>query len=918
MKLINAHLAAVAAAAFLAVACSNSTSDSIRQGKELLNKGELSSAVISFKNAVQNDASSSEARIALADALERTGDMVGAEQHFRQALVHGGNADDLAPRIALLLLDRGDYAILVKDFADRELALPAADSELRGIVALAHLALRQKDKAEAQLAKARVNGPAVRLAKAQMAILSNRPQEAVAEVEGVVREGKAPWWVLRAASRLYAARGDQANALAAMKSSYELAGWHQGVIGEYAEQLFEAGKSAEAKPLLNKLRKIAPRYWRTAFVEALFQMEEGKQDQAHDLVTKVLVALPEHIPSLLIAAKVELDRGELSSADSRLRKILFINPASIGALRMQLMLELRRNDLQAAAAILERALRLAPNDRGLLAASAELAWAKGDKTSAVKILARAAQTQPPRADILTQLAEMKFALGKRDEADQAIGQAIQLSRDNTSLRPGVFRALLNMRMLDKARDMAKVEMELRPKEPEPYLWMAAVVGSDGDEEAALAQIGRALDIRPDYYPALMALAKTATTADRAKQYDDRLQKAVDAGTKDARIYFDLAKRMRIAGTDADKVGALLDRSVAADPESVGLREAAIRHWLVWGKQDKALALATGGEAAHADNVAMKALAASTHEAAGNFEQAAAKYAELKARFPERVDWGLKHAQTLVRAGKVSDAIQALRKLISLRPDEHTPYQMLAMLQVEQKQGDDALVTAGMLADRPKLKAAGLLLRGDVHAFVQDRAKALKAYDEAGKAGAMEAAVLRKIELQDRTGGEAFAAAELHDWLASHPDSIPALSLATRRASAKQDYATAARYLETIVKLNPNNPIVLNDLAWAYAQARNPAALTTAKKAIALAPENPQVLDTLAEAQALAGQKRDAIASLRLAKALAPDNPVVKVHLAELLVEEGGKKEAAGLLEGIDQRALDKEATIRFQRVKGRL
>ncbi len=918
MKLINAHLVVVAAAAFLAVGCSNSTADSIRQGKEHLNKGELSSAVISFKNAVQSDASSSEARSALADALERTGDMVGAEQHLRQALVHGGNADDLVPRIALLLLDRGDYAILVKDFADRELALPTADSELRGIVALAHLALRHQDKAEWQLTRATINAPAVRLAKAQMAIQAKRPQEAMVEVEDLIKEGKAPWWVRRAASRLYVARGDQANALASMKSSYELAGWHQGVIGEYAEQLFEAGKSAEAKPLLNKLRKIAPRYWRTAFVEALFQMEEGKQDQAHALVTKVLVALPEHVPSLLIAAKVELDRGELSSADSRLRKILFINPASLGALRMQFLLELRRNDLKAAAAILDRALRLAPNDRGLQTASAELAWAKGDKAGAVKQLTKAAQTQPPGADILIRLAEMKFALGKRDEAGQAISQAIQLSHDNPGLREGVFRALLNMHLLDKAREMAKAELELRPKEPEPYLWMAAVAGIEGNEAAAFEQTSRALDVRPDYYPALMALAISATSADRSKQYDDRLKRAVDDKTKDVRIYFDLAKRMRIAGADSDKIGAVLERGVAADAESVGLREAAIRHWLAWGKKDKALSVASEGEAANPDNLAMKVLAASTHEAAGNFEQAINKYAELKARFPERVDWGLRHAQTLVRAGKAPDAMLALRKLIAQRPDEPAPYQMLAMLQVEQKQGSDALVTAGMLTDRPKLKATGLLLRGDVHAVLEEEPKALKAYETAGKAGALEEAGLRRIELQARTLGGDYAISELRDWLAKHPDSIPAMTLAVRYASAKGDYATAAKYLETIDKLNPNNPVTLNDLAWAYAQARKPEALAVARKAIAMAPENPQVLDTLAEAQALAGQKKDAIASLRLAMALAPSNSVVKVHLAELLVEEGSKKEAVGLLEGIDQHALDKEATIRFQHIKGSL
>lgn len=906
------------AAAIVASGCSKSAADFIQEGKEYLGKGDATAAAIVLKNAVQADPSSVEARVTLGEALERSGDMIGAEQHYRRALALGGNADDLAVRVALLLLDRSDYAILVKDFAERKLTLPSADSELRGIVALAYLAMKQKDKAVQQLSKAEESGSAVQLANAQLTILENRPKEAMQEIERATKEGNAPWWVLRAASRLYAAQGDQAGALAAMKAAYELAGWHQGVIGEYAEQLFDAGKSTEAKPLRNKLWKIAPGYYRTAFVEALFLMEEGKPDEAYALATKVLAALPDHIPALLIAAKVELDRGEISSADSRLRKILFINPASVGAMRLQMMVELRRKDLKAATAILERALRLSPADPGLLAASAELAWTKGEKADAVKRLQKIVQIQPPPADILIRLSEMMFALGMRNEADQAMSRALELSRENPVFRERAFRALVNMNMHDKAIDLAKAEQSLRPKDPAPIMWMAALLGSEGNEAAALEQTVRALDLRADYYPALMALAGTATIPERVKQYEDRLKRAVDVGTKDFRIYIDLARRMRIAGADPEKIGQLLERGIAATPDANVLRETAIRYWMTLGKNDKALSLLAAGDSAYADNLEMKVLSAKTHEALGNFEQAAAKYAELNARFPDRVDWGLAHSQALTRAGKASDAIQALRKLIAQRPDEPSVYQMLAMLQVQQKQAKEALLTADMLEERPKQRLAGLFLRGDVLANSEEEMKALKVYDEAAKAGGAEEALLRRVQLQDRIGREAFASNELRDWLAKHPESIPALSLASRRASAKQDYVATARYLEAVIKLEPNNPIALNDLAWAYAQGRNPAALLTAQKAVALLPDNPQVLDTLAEAQALAGQKKEAISTLRLALSLAPQSAVAKIHLAELLLDAGEKKEAASLLDKADQRALDKEATARMQRVKARL
>ncbi len=897
---------------------SSSSSDAMREGKSFVEKGELTAAVVAFKNAVQAEPSGLDARVALGDVLERTGDLSGAEQQYRRAVELGGDASDLVPKIAIILLDRNDLLTLVRDFGDKELAFPASDSDLRGIVAVAQLILGEKPKALAQLAKATVETPAVRLARAQLALREGRSQDAATELERALNEGTPPWWVRRAASRVYWARGDADKALAAMKGAYEAAGTHPEVIGEYAEKLFRSGRSADAKPLVDRLRQIAPRHYRIAVLDALIQMESGHFEEAYASATRVLTALPDHLPSQLIAAKIEMDRGELSTAESRIRKILAQSPQLVEALRMRFMLELRRGDNKAAGETLEKALRLAPNDKGLLAAAADLAWAKGDKPGAIKQLSIAVQTPPVQAGLLARLAEMKNTVGKRDEAAAAIGQAIELSERQPQSREAVLRAAMRMRFSDKAKAMVTAELARRPKDPEPIMWMAAVLGSQGDATGALAQIRLALDTRADYYPALFALGKLATAPEQAKEYDERLEKAVQTGGKDARIYLERVLRLRLAGADAEQVGTALDRGIKADPGSAALREAAVRHWLATGRKDKALTLATDGEAAQPDSVALIALAAATNEAVGNHELAVTKYGQLSARFPDRLDWALKHAQSLVRAGRPTEAITALRKLISSRADEPAPYRLLAMLQMDQKQKEEALLTAGMLRDRPKLRASGMLLQGDIHAQAGDKDEALKAYSAVAKSGASDVALVRKIELLDRTGGQAFADGELKDWLTTSPNSIPALSLAAKRAVARQDHGAAARYLETIIKLEPANATALNDLAWSYAQSRNPAALAVAKKASELSPDNAQILDTLAEAQVLAGQRNEAVANLRRALALVPGLPSARVHLAELLAADGNKKGAADLLRDIDERSLDKEAAARLQAVKGRL
>jgi cellulose synthase operon protein C len=905
--------------AVLLVGCTGSASDYVKEGSVYLEKGDLTAAVISFKNAVQADPKSLPARMALADALERSGDLQAAEQQYRRAIDSGGDADDLMPRIGVLLLDRAENALLVRDFGTRVLKSSTADSDMKALVALAYLAQGQTKQASEQLGKAKEQTAAVHLAKAQTAFMDKHRQEAADEMDTVLKADTIPWWVARAASRVYQANGEALKALEAIKRSYDLAPMHRGVVGEYAEQLLAANRKEEARPLRDKLHKLAPGYYRTQYLDALFLMEDGKHDLAYTAATRVLAVLPVHRPSQIIAATVELERNELSTVETRVNKILSADPDSIEGLRLRANLEMRRGNFTAATAALDKAISRAPEDRNLLALASGVSWSRGDKPKALSQLKQAATQYPPHADMLARLAEMQQATGQHDEALKTLDSSIGVAKDSRE-REVVFNAAVRLKQYDKAKTMAQNEIKQRPKDPAPLLWMAAVVGSEGNDAEALEYTKRALDLRPDYYPALNALAKTANKSERAREYELRLQKAVESGTAEPRVYIDRARQMAAANAGSEKIGELLDKGVAATRTDVPLREVAISHWMSLGRKDKALALAREGEAALPDNGAMTALAASVQELAGESVQAGIKYGQLADRFPDRVDWNLKHAQNLVRDGKKDDAIKVLRRLINLRPEEPIPYEVLAKMQVDQGLVNEAQLTAEMLRDKPRMKAAGLLLLGDVYANTDRRAEAIKTYGAAADAGAAEVALLRKVNLLDQTGSGSMAASELNKWLAAHPENVAGLALAARRASDRADYPNAAKYLETIVRQNPKNPVALNDLAWAYVMAKDSRALAVANKGAELAPKNSAILDTLSQAQLNAGQKKEAMDTLRRALAIDPKapSPFVRLHLAELVIESGEKKEAGTLLAGLEDKDLDKEARQRFKLLKEKL
>ena len=535
-------IAAVAAALCLA-ACSLSITDPLQQSQAFAAKGDIASAVVVLRSAVQEQPSALTMRLALGDALERSGDLTGAEQHYRRALELGGSADVLVPKIALILMDRNDLVALQRDFEDTTLSQAPANSDLRGILACVHLMLGEKAKALDQLMWVTVETPAVRLARAQWALGEGREADAADQLEHLLKEPDPPWWVLRAAARFYWAKGNSEQALAAMKSAYAKAGAHPEVMGEYAEKLLRAGHVGAARQLFAQLQEFAPSHYRTFTLDALLQADAGNFDAAYLAATRVLAAMPEHIPMLLLAAKVELDRAQLLSAEARLEKILAQNPQMLEALRLRYQLELLQGKAGPARSTLHKALQIAPQDRWLLAAAADHAWSAGDRSLALRQLSMAAQQQPIEPPLLARLAEMMYATGNTEAAIRAIDLAIELSATQPKSREAVLRSTMRMRLLDRAKTMVQADMAQRPNDPEPHMWMAGVLGKEGHRQAALEQIGLALDARADYYPALFALAKMIDSPAREKMYDERMQNAISAGSKDARVNMDRIRRL---------------------------------------------------------------------------------------------------------------------------------------------------------------------------------------------------------------------------------------------------------------------------------------------------------------------------------------------------------------------------------------
>jgi tetratricopeptide (TPR) repeat protein len=149
--------------------------------------------------------------------------------------------------------------------------------------------------------------------------------------------------------------------------------------------------------------------------------------------------------------------------------------------------------------------------------------------------------------------------------------------------------------------------------------------------------------------------------------------------------------------------------------------------------------------------------------------------------------------------------------------------------------------------RPK-EAVGYLFEGDAHASQKAWVEAVSAY----RAGLKEVGGNRRPGDQAAYGAarrwqHAEADKFAETWLKEHAKDARFRLYLAEMAAARKDYAGAVKQYRILLEAQPDNPAVLNNLAWVAGQLKDPKAIEYAEKANRLAPNQPALMDTLGSA-----------------------------------------------------------------------
>ena len=412
-----------------------------------------------------------------------------------------------------------------------------------------------------------------------------------------------------------------------------------------------------------------------------------------------------------------------------------------------------------------------------------------------------------------------------------------------------------------------------------------------DVAGARKSFERALEIDPMFFPAVASLASLDLADKKPQDAKKRFEAVLAKDPKNPQALLALAELAARTGAPKDEVAKLIGNAVAANPTEAAPRLLLINFHLRNKDVKLAMSAAQDATAAMPDNPELLDALGRTQLAAGDINQALASYNKLAALQPLSPLPHMRLADAHLANKNKEAAAASLRKALELKPDLRQAQRGSILLDVDSKNIESALATARNIQKQSPKEATGYVLEGDIHTSQKNWDGAATAYRNGlQQVSSPELAVkLHSVLRAANKAAEAdkFAAG----WQKDHPKDGAFMIYLGDRAIARKDYAAAEKLYTAVIKVQPNNAIAYNNLAWVTARLNKDGAIALAEKANALAPNQPAFMDTLA---VLLSDKGDYARALELQTkvlALQPKNPVFKLNLAKIHLK-GGKKDLA--------------------------
>jgi putative PEP-CTERM system TPR-repeat lipoprotein len=907
---MRAHLIAagkfLAPAIFLAIASQAviaADSKAARYYEDALgrfDKQDLAGATIQLKNALQIDQNMLAAHVLLGKVLLSNGDPVGAEVEFDASLRLGVSREEVLGLLGQAYLKQGKYRELLERVTPGGLPT-AAQADVLILRANAESESGHPNTALKTLDEARSLDPrsvSVRLTQAAIYIRTGDLSRAatVADEAIALAPNDAKAWNTRAS--VLHLKNDLPGALSAYSKAAELNPKYLDPRVTRAGLLLDTGSVDDAAREVDGILAIEPRDPRANYLRAVIAARRGDQATVKASLGKVVQLLDPVDPAvlalnrqmLLLAGLAHFELGDQEKAFEKLSAYLRRYPGEPGPSKLMASLLLDRGDHRAALSLLEPLQRAMPNDPRLLALLAAAYMKDRNFRKASELLDQAVRTSGGAPDIRTDYGLSLLGAGEAESGLDQLRRAFD--KDPKQMRAGIALTTLYLRKGDPKRALDVIQKVVAgdPGNLAALNLLGIVQVSAGDRAGGRKTYQRVLARDAGYQAAILNLARLDAAEGNADLARQRLAKFVKGDARNVDAMLELATLEERAGNVAEAIRWLEKARVepsGALRAGVALIEVHLRH----GSPEIALAVAKETALKAPENLAVLELLARTELATGDSKKALQTLKEMTrfANYDAASQFNIARLQ--LAAGSDSDAAYSLDKALSAKPDFLPALALYAEIEIRRKDFAKAEQRIKAVGDKSPASGLAARLQGDLALVRGQYAAALAAYGAALKKDDSTDMALRLfrayVDGRELAKGVAF----LEKWYRDHPNQPVVLRTIADGQLRLGHLGEARTAYERLLKGQPDDALILNNLAQVALRQNDKSAAALAERAYALRPADPVVEDTLGWILVRQDQLDRGIGLLRDARLRDPANAEIRYHLAVGLHKSGRKAEA---------------------------
>lgn len=887
----------------LLASCGGDSPDTlIASAKGYMAKKDYKAAIIQIKNALQKNPDLPEARYLLGKALLDSGDLGSAEVELRKAQALQYSPDQVAPALARSLLLQGQFKKVIDDFGAAPMTSAEAKADLLTSVGAAQASLGNSDAAEAAIGRAIAAapeyGPAL-IAQARLKAIKGDTDGAITLIDGLLAKHADDFEAWKLKGDLLLTRGNRDGAVTAYRKAVEVKPTFVGGHAALVTLLLQASKAAEAGKALEEMKKIAPKHPLTSYVGAQYAYEKKDFKAAGDLVDQLLKVTPDNIAALQLAGAIEFQQKSYTRAEDYFLKVLKSTPDSGLSRRLLVLTYLRQGQPAKALTAIEPVLGKIERDANMLALAGDVYIQNGNSAKAEEYFAKASKLDPDDSAKKTSLALSHMASGNV-EAGAAELEKIAAADKGTTADMALISSYLRRNELDKALKALEALDKKQPNNPATQSLRGRTLIAKRDVAGARQSFERALQIDAAYLPAAIGLAGLDMVDRNLAQAKKRFTSVLAADPKNAAAMLAAGELAVRTGGTPEEVLDWINKAVAAKPADAPARLALINYYLRGKDAKKAVAAAQDALSVLPDQPDILDAVGRAQGAAGDVNQALSTFAKLSSLQPDSPLPYVRMAELQMANNKKEDAALNLRRALRIRPDLLEAQNGMVLIALQMDRLDEALEIAREVQKQRPREAIGYALEGDIHASKRDWPKAIAAFRTGAKQSpsSLIAVKLNQALLAAGNKGEADAFAQ--SWIKDHPQDVDFRLHLGDRASAAKDYPAAIANYRAALEKQPNNPLILNNLAWVLGQTKNPKALEYAEAANRLAPNQPALMDTLAGLLVESGDTTRALELSERAVKMAPQVGALRLTYANALIKAGKKAEAKKELQELEK------------------